>query len=73
MSEIEGKERQTKPDFREVGVQNCPECQDVAVQTHGEAETTGKSVTAKASCIKMLLPAKYYKCVKLDNYNIPVA
>lgn len=39
-SEIERKEQQTKPDCREVAVQNSPDCQEVAVQTQA-AECTG--------------------------------
>ena len=40
VSEIESKEQRTKPDCREVAVQNSPDCQEVAVQTQA-AECTG--------------------------------
>ena len=40
VSEIESEEQWTKPDCREVAVQNSPDCQEVAVQTQA-AECTG--------------------------------
>ena len=53
MSEIESKEQQTKPDCRAVAVQNSPDYQEVAVQTHSEAtaaETIGRSTTFVVIC-----------------------
>ena len=38
MSEIESKEWQTKPDCREVAVQNSPDCQEVAVQNSPDCQ-----------------------------------
>ena len=41
----ESIEQQSKPDYRDVVIQNSPDCQEAAVQTHGEAtaaEITGK-------------------------------
>ena len=43
ISAIENKERQTKPDFKDVAVQNKPDCQEVAVQTHSEATAAGRA------------------------------
>ena len=42
-SVIEMKEQQTKPDCRDVAVQNSPEYQEMAVQTYGQA-TAAKSI-----------------------------
>ena len=38
MSEIESKEWQTKPDSREVAVQNSTDCQEAAVQNSPECQ-----------------------------------
>ena len=43
ISAIENKERQTKPDFKDVAVQSKPDCQEVAVQTHSEATAAGRA------------------------------
>ena len=45
VSVIESKERQSKPDCRDVAIQSSPDCRNSAVQTHSEATvvaTTGK-------------------------------
>ena len=45
VSVIESKERQSKPDYRDVAIQSCPDCKNSAVQTHSEptvVATTGK-------------------------------
>jgi len=38
VSAIENKERQTKPDCRDMAVQNSPDCQEVAVQTSPDCQ-----------------------------------
>ena len=42
--EIEKKERQTKPDYKDVAVQNSYDCGEVAVQTY---ESTATNITGK--------------------------
>jgi len=45
VSVIESKEQQSKPDYREVAIQSCPDCKNSAVQTHSEptvVATTGE-------------------------------
>lgn len=55
MSAIESREQQTKPDCRDVAVQNSPNCQDMAIQTYRESTameiTSGRSIVV---CTKLL-------------------
>lgn len=44
MDEIEKKERQTKPDYKDVAVQSSYNCEEVAVQTY---ESTATEITGK--------------------------
>ena len=44
MDEIEKKERQTKPDYKDVAVQSSYNCEEVAVQAY---ESTATEITGK--------------------------
>ena len=42
LSEVDNKERQTKPDCKDVAVQNSPDCREVAIQTLSGTTTVGR-------------------------------
>ena len=53
MSAIESREQQTKPDCKNVAIQNSPDCQEVTVQTYGES--TAVEITSGRPIVLFLI------------------
>ena len=71
ISVSESKEQQTKPDSRDVAVQNSPEYQERGVQTHGEATAT--EITGRPFALLLAeIPSSVPKWTK-SAFSIPLA
>ena len=45
ISAVESREQRTKPDCKDVAIQNSPDCQEIAVQKYGES--TAVEITSR--------------------------
>ena len=72
----ESIDQQSKPDYRDVVIQNSPDCKEAAVQTHGEAaaaaaaEITGKLELYSVMYSWIWQPSEAYTYVSCPGFSM---